>query len=96
MCTFKDNSWFSWKSNVEPTLAAVSFHGTYHHGGLTGKLTKCVQYGINDLYLYRSRFYVPDILVLVVLYQSDIYKCNNKGFLDGHIRAHESAFVCPQ
>ena len=30
------------------------------HGGLTGKLTKCVQYGINDLYLYRPGFYVPD------------------------------------
>ena len=29
-------------------------------GGLTGKLTKCVQYGINDLYLYRPGFYVPD------------------------------------
>ena len=28
--------------------------------------------------------------------QSDIYKCNNKRFLDGHIRAHGSAFVCPQ
>ena len=31
------------------------------HSGLTGKLTKCVQYGINDLYLYRPGFYVPDI-----------------------------------
>ena len=31
------------------------------HGGLTGKLTKCVQYGINDLYVYRPGFYVPDI-----------------------------------
>ena len=31
------------------------------HSGLTGKLTKCVQYGINDLYLYRAGFYVPDI-----------------------------------
>ena len=30
------------------------------HGGLTGKLTKCVQYGINDLYLYWPGFYVPD------------------------------------
>ena len=29
--------------------------------GLTGKLTKCVQYGINDLYLYRPGFYVPDM-----------------------------------
>ena len=33
----------------------------YWHSGLTGKLTKCVQYGINDLYLHRPGFYVPDI-----------------------------------
>ena len=30
------------------------------HGGLTGKPTKCVQYGINDLFLYRPGFYAPD------------------------------------
>ena len=28
--------------------------------------------------------------------QSDIYKCNNKRFLDGHIRAHGYTFVCLQ
>ena len=32
-----------------------------YHGGLTGKLTKCVQYGINYLYLHRPGFYVTDI-----------------------------------
>ena len=35
--------------------------GLTRHGGLTGKLTKCVQYGIKDLYLYRPGFYVTDI-----------------------------------
>ena len=28
--------------------------------------------------------------------QSDIYKCNTKRYLDSHIRAHESASLCPQ
>ena len=39
----------------------ISMGSRPQHSGLTGKLTKCVQYGINDLYSYQPRFYVPDI-----------------------------------
>ena len=44
------------------------------HGGLTGKLTKCVQYGINDLYLYRPSFYVPDISGSSRAVYTDLFK----------------------
>ena len=57
------------KQKVESTCNSVSHTQTHtpictvytSHSDLTGKLTKCVQYGINDLYLYRPGFYVPDI-----------------------------------
>ena len=52
---------------LPPTKNSVGFsQSRLGHSGLTGKLSKCVQYGINDL--YRPGFVYQIFLVLVVLY----------------------------
>ena len=63
-------------------------------------------YSISEFLFYIGKKFYSDKLIFGMLVksissrchcqpaQSDIYKCNKKRFLDGHIRAHGSAFLC--